>query len=35
MKNQVVTILHLGEKEPVLTARFFALAFFEEGSQTG
>ena len=33
MKDQVVTIFYLGEEEPVLTARFFALAFFKEWSQ--
>src|ERR1700758_4558776 len=35
VKDQVVAILHLGEKEPVLTAASFAFALFEEGSQTG
>jgi hypothetical protein len=30
MKDQVVTIFNLREKEPVLTARFFALALFKE-----
>ena len=35
MKDQVVTIFDLGEKEPVLTAASFAFAFFEEGSQAG
>ena len=35
MKEEVVAILHLGEKEPVLTTAAFAFAFFEEGSQTG
>ena len=34
VKDQVVTIFHLGEKEPMLTAATFAFAFFEEGSQT-
>jgi hypothetical protein len=33
--HQVVTILDLGEKEPVLTAATFAFTFFEEGSQAG
>jgi hypothetical protein len=35
VKDQVVTILHLGEKEPVLTATSFAFAFFEERGQAG
>jgi hypothetical protein len=35
MEDQVVTIFYLGKEEPVLTARFFALAFFKEWSQTG
>jgi hypothetical protein len=35
VKNQVVTILYLGEKEPVLAAASFAFAFFKEWSQTG
>ena len=35
VKDQVVAILHLGEKEPVLTAGSFAFAVFEEGRQTG
>ena len=35
MKDQVVTIFNLGEEEPVLTARLFALALFKEWSQTG
>ena len=35
VKDQVVAILHLGKKEPVLTAASFAFAFIEEGSQTG
>ena len=35
MEDQVVTILHLGEKEPMLTAASFAFAFFEEGGQAG
>jgi hypothetical protein len=35
VKDEVVAILHLGEKEPVLTAATFAFAFFEEGSQAG
>jgi hypothetical protein len=35
VKDQVVTIFDLGEKEPVLTAATFAFAVFEEGSQTG
>ena len=35
VKDEVVTILDLGEKEPVLTAATFAFAFFEEGSQAG
>ena len=35
VKDQVVTILDLGEKEPVLTAATFAFTFFEEGSQAG
>ena len=35
MKDQVVTIFDLGEKEPVLTAASFAFAFFEERSQAG
>jgi hypothetical protein len=34
VKDQVVAILHLGEKEPVLTTASFAFAVFEEGSQT-
>ena len=33
VKDQVVTIFDLGEKEPVLTAASFAFAFFEERSQ--
>src|SRR5215813_5702973 len=35
VKDQVVAILHLGEKEPVLTAASFAFAVFKERSQTG
>ena len=35
VKDQVVAIFDLGEKEPVLTARFLTFAFFEEWSQTG
>ena len=35
MKDEVIAILHLREKEPVLTAASFAFAFFEEGSQRG
>ena len=35
MKDQIVTIFNLGEEESVLTARFFALGFFKEWSQTG
>jgi hypothetical protein len=35
VKDEVVAILHLGEKEPVLTAASFAFAFFEERSQAG
>jgi hypothetical protein len=35
VKDQVVTILDLGEEEPVLTAATFAFAFFEERSQAG
>ena len=35
VKDQVVTIFDLGEKEPMLTAATFAFAFFEERSQTG
>jgi hypothetical protein len=35
MKDQVVAILNLGEKEPVLTAATFAFAVFEERSQRG
>ena len=31
VKDQVIGILCLGEKEPVLTAASFAFAFFEEG----
>ena len=34
VKNEIVAILHLGEEEPVLAARFFAFAVFEERSQT-
>ena len=34
-KDEVVAILHLGEKEPVLTAASFAFALFEERSQAG
>ena len=32
MEDEVITILHLGEKEPVLTAAIFAFAVFKEGS---
>ena len=35
VKDQVVAILHLGEKEPVLTAASFTFAFFEKRSQAG
>ena len=35
VKDQVVAILHLGEKEPVLTAATFTFAVFKEGSQVG
>ena len=35
VKDEVVAILHLGEKEPVLTTASFAFAVFKEGSQTG
>ena len=35
VKDEVVAILHLGEKEPVLTAASFAFAVFKEWSQTG
>ena len=35
VKDEVVAILHLGEKEPVLTTAIFAFAFFEERGQTG
>jgi hypothetical protein len=35
VKDQVVAILHLGEKKPVLTAASFAFAFFEERGQAG
>ena len=35
VKDQLVTIFDLGEKEPVLTAASFAFAFLEEGSQAG
>src|ERR1700757_509223 len=35
VKDEVVVILHLGEKEPVLTTASFTFAVFEEGSQTG
>ena len=35
VKDQVVTILHLREEKPMLTARFFAFAFLEERSQIG
>jgi hypothetical protein len=35
VKDQVVTILHLKEEEPMLTAATFAFAFFEERSQAG
>ena len=35
VKDQVVAILHLREKEPVLTAASFAFAFFEKRSQAG
>jgi hypothetical protein len=33
VKDQVVTVFNLREEEPVLTARFFALALFKEWSQ--
>ena len=35
VKDEVVAILHLGEKEPVLTTASFAFAVFKERSQTG
>ena len=35
VKDQVVTIFDLGEKESMLTAAAFAFAFFKERSQTG
>jgi hypothetical protein len=35
VKDQVVTVFHLREEEPMLTAATFAFAFFEEWSQTG
>jgi hypothetical protein len=35
VKDQVVAIFDLCKEEPVLTARFFAFAFFEEWSQIG
>src|ERR1700675_1157338 len=35
VKDQVVAIFDLCKEEPVLTARFFTFAFFEEWSQTG
>jgi hypothetical protein len=35
VKDEVVAILHLREKEPVLEAASFAFAFFKEWSQTG
>ena len=35
VKNEVVTILDLGEEEPVLAAATFAFAVFEERGQTG
>jgi hypothetical protein len=33
-KNQFVAIFDWGEKEPVLTTRFFTFAFFEEWGET-
>ena len=35
VKNEVVTILDLGEEEPVLAAATFAFTFFEERGQRG
>jgi len=35
VKDEVIAILHLREKEPVLTAASFTFAVFKEGSQAG
>jgi hypothetical protein len=35
VKDQIVAIFDLGEKEPVLTTRSLPFAFFEEWSETG